>query len=367
MGNVCPHCGKPFQPGMKFCASCGANLSEGTAKARTISANNSVSMDVPQGADWIAVGLTALSFFYVIGFAYVISSILAIVVFGAIAYKWKLVKEALWHRGIFKPFIVHFIWGVFIIGMVISMIGDAERSHMGYLLPLLLLVGLLVANGVYYVGYRIICKFYPESKQQGRLVQFLVSLGVIMLYFMARRDQNGLNSFFGVDNAGTAPDMTQAAAGAGATGVAAGLGTIDPSGAANIPDPSAASMNASVDPSAAASGAAQSSTFNMTDSMSQQAGSATSNADGSADFTNADMSYAGHMFSDGSLLNSLNIPDGHIDFANGTGTIYDNLNNAIFTIDGNTIYDANHQVAYTMQDGTLFDKMNQVVGTLHKA
>ena len=137
--------------------------------------------------------------------------------------------------------------------------------------------------------------------------------------------------------------------------VVAGLGTIDPSGTANIPD------------SSAASGAAQSSTFNMTDSMSQQAGSATFNVDGSADFTNADMSYAGHMFSDGSPLNSLNIPDGHIDFANGTGTIYDNLNNAIFTIDGNTIYDANHQVAYTMQDGTLFDKMNQVVGTLHKA
>lgn len=365
MGNVCPHCGKPIQPGMKFCAGCGANLSEGTAKARTVSANMA-SMDVPQGADWIAVGLTALSLFYVATLSLAINVVLGVIILGCIAYKWRLVKEALWHKNIFKPFIVHFVWGFFIILMMISALQDASRS-MGGLVQLLLILALLVANGVYYVGFRIICKFYPESKPQGRLVQFLVSIGVIMLYFMARRDQNGLNSFFGADNAGAAPDMTQAAAGAGATGVAAGMGTIDPSGAANIPDPSAASMNASVDPSSAASGAAQSSTFNMTDSMSQQAGSATFNGDGSADFTNADMSYAGHMFSDGSLLNSLNIPDGHIDFANGTGTIYDNLNNAIFTIDGNTIYDANHQVAYTMQNGTLFDKMNQAVGTIHKA
>ena len=105
MGNVCPHCGKPIQPGMKFCASCGANLSEGTAKARTVSANTA-SMDVPQGADWIAVGLTALSLFYVATLSLAINVVLGVII---IAYKWRLVKEALWHKNIFKPFIVHLI------------------------------------------------------------------------------------------------------------------------------------------------------------------------------------------------------------------------------------------------------------------
>lgn len=399
MSNFCSSCGKPIDGKMSFCPNCG-HKTNGDAKQSSFSFNLSgatleiSSVDRPQGLDWVAVGLAAISCLYMLAFSWALSFIWGILFTGFLIYKRDVIKNALWHSNIFKPFIIHFAWGAFLVAIFVKLLEDAARSGMGGFIWLILPILLLLGNGIYYLGYRIICYFFKESKPQGQLVRMLVSMGLLLAYIAIKRDAKALDSLLGSDDVvttGGAVDMANASdisdtsftspvsdastngdfvsvtdshqASAvdisNATVSADTLSSVDTTNAAFT---DTGNMNQDIATTAAAAQSPSDTTLNFTDSMSQSAGSATIHGDGSIDTYAPGMEHTGHITQSGIIFDNMNALGGQVIGNN----IVDADGHLMYTIDGDVIYDKDHQVAYMIRDGHIFDKLNQLVGSFTK-
>ena len=343
---------------MAFCPNCGHRISDDYTPNNNFTVSQSGSTlglstvdDRPEGLDWLAIVIAGITIFEFASLAWSLSFVLGIMFLVLLIHKKEIVVDALWHRNIFKPFMIHFAWGFVAMEFSIILFSQIMRSNSIFLLP----VVFLFLNAVYYVGYRIICHFYAESKPQGQLVRMLVTMGLLLFYLAARRDKKATDSLFANDSVamtGPAPDMTSASV---APSAVAGMDSVNTFNQQSMP-----SMDFNAQPQIDTTMAPANTTLNITDSLSQPAGSVEIHSDGSADLFDASMQSAGHITSSGAILDALNMPSGRID----GNTIFDANNQVAYTIEGDTFFDKLHQPSYTIRDGQIFDKLNQLVGSI---
>jgi len=353
---------------MAFCPSCGIGLDSPGA---TLSVSGT-----PKGLDWLAIAMACIICFYTLVIAWAIGKIFFIISAGVLIYKWDVIKRALWDCNIFKPFIVHFIWGLIVVnGFLYSMDSLFRGFYYGVgINPLktqaMLIALLFVANLIYYIGFRIICGVYKKSKPQGQLVRLLVSMGLLIIYALAKRDMKALDTLLSSDDgviAGTVtatPDIGSVDATSGcAVDATTTVSNVDMSNVGTFDDSVVSSNNTVQNTISLADSVpttASDTTIHFTDSMTQPAGDISVHSDGSADFFDENMQYSGHMFSSGHLLDAMNLPAGRIE----GNSIFDAQGTLAYTIDGNNIFDKEHQLAFTVRDGNIFDKLNQLVGSI---
>ena len=354
MSKHCTSCGKPIAEDDTFCGSCGAKQGVFVEQAKS---------GGPHGKDWIAVAFAGLLALEVLAYACKISYILGILLLFLGFRQRNNIRQAIWKPNVFLPLMVHSIWGLtalfgfFVLWNSRQMgIGDgvALLIYKGELFWALIIsaVCFVVFLGIYFLGNWIICKVYPKSKPQGWYIRFLVTCGLIIMFASFKSNDDKSVDFSG-DTAGV---VAGASASDAVTSVQTDMSVADVGATtdSNIVD------TAGITPVIDNTSGSGDTTVSFTDSLSQPDGSAIVHNDGTVDFVDANMQYAGHITDGGQLLNSLNLSDGHID----GNTIFDAQNQVAYTIEGNTIYDNLHQAAYTVRDGSIYDIKNQLVGKM---
>lgn len=409
MSHFCSSCGKPIESDMAFCPNCGKGL-KAESQHHSFSINSIGStlslsaVDRPQGIDWLAIAISGLSCFYMVSIAFVVSKIYGIIFAGLLIYKRDVIKKALWHSNIFKPFIIHFAWGAIVIAAILDIFHDATRHPYGFIsgttLLLTLMLLFLAGNAVYYVGYRVICYFYKASKPQGQFVRLMVSMGIILAYAIAKRDAKALDSLLSSDDLVTSsvatatPDINSVdivpdtSMDMNSTEISTASNT-DISDITNTSDVAVANSNtdiveatppttntAPIDVASTPNNDMTQTQFNtintsvdttdnnktikVTDSMSQPTETIVMHPDGTADFYDNNMQPDGHIVSGGYILDELNMPEGKIE---GNRILDENMQVA-YTIEGDTVFDKYHMPAYTIKDGHIFDKNFKPIGSI---
>lgn len=369
MNNFCSSCGKALQGGESFCPDCGQQIG-GSKIPNKFSFNfngNSLGISAsnkPEGIDWLAIVITGITALYMVILSWIINPILCLMMIGLAVYKRDVVVKALWSNNIFKPFIVHFIWGAIVIASIFNIAESCSRGWGGTvnvaMLKVVFILLLVIGNGVYYGGYRLICYLYKESKPQGQLVRMMVSMGLVLIYALIKRDAKVLDSIFASDPTDTMSTV--------AGGAAFDSSSVDMSSNVNPADTSHSvldsinsngmdlmtsntgvqsftNVNNNVDVmSAASTMPPQDTVVSITNNLSQPEMTMDIHNNGSADIYDSSMQHAGSITSSGTILNSLNIPEGRID--------------------GNNIYDANNQLAFTIRNGQIYDNRNMPIGDI---
>lgn len=325
---------------------------------------NDINKNRPEGLDFLAIAIAVLWLYVMAMLLGVINPIFAIVGLFIMLYNWKLIKQALWQRNIFKPLMLHLIWGFIVVmsyaGILKAIFDDTRVDDFlryflfaAYFLCSTILLPIMYK--IYSVGNKYICKSMPNSRPQGNFVKLVVSMGLIIVYMYRRNRIDEFTASFYIDDINTAADMNSSGSSiAGVVGNAAA--TVVPD-ATLIDIDSTGNDIAGVDSDMTSTIESGDSVVNFADSMGQADGTAVVHADDSVDLLDSNMQSAGHITDGGLILNSLNLPDGRIEGNN----IFDAQNQLAYTIEGDTIYNKLHQVAFIIRDGNVYGNTNQLL------
>ncbi len=350
--NFCSSCGKPLAENDTFCPNCGHCTNFTVNQSGSVLKALPVTKDRPEGLDWLVIALIVWALYESLSAVFSFSFFYGGLLTALILYKRELFINALCHRNIFKPFMVHLAWGIVVYESSIFLFMKAMSAHsihsLFYTYFALSFLYLLV-NAIYYAGYRIICKHYKNSEPQGQLIRAFVTLGLLLLYLAVRGHK--------LDPIPTFADSSLAATGPVPDITPFSDATIDSVNTINQ-QAMPLTANTQLQPDTVMSPA--DTTLNITDSLSQSAGSVDIHTDGSVDLFDANSQITGHITPTGAILDALNMPSGQIH----GNAIFDANNQVAYTIEGDTIFDKLHQPSFTIRDDQIFDKLNQVVGSI---
>lgn len=374
----CPKCGAKLETISRFCPNCGEAINLSPERLAT-------KQDTPEGVDWIPIVITCFILFHLLDFANnTFSTTLALILIAILIVRFKVLKDGLWHRGVFTPMMVHLTWGV-ICGFIFYelllnlwralfiesifapflLLAPQSISTNRGMLMYFYLISSLITTGIYYLGFKTLCTLYPKSRPQGRAVQVIFALFLFVCAALVRKNSNDLSATLSTNSSTVVPTMDSPVPADAGTAIA----TTDTSAPSftNItsPDASQAITSNTVPTDVVTSITpvdSSSQTISVNDNLNQFAGTITSSSNGTTTFTDAYSQYAGMIFPSGQILDALNMPNGRID----ENTIFDNMSQVKFTIRDNTIFDSLNQVAYIIDGNTIYDANHQVVATLHK-
>ena len=295
---------------------------------------------------------------------------------------YREILQTLKTPGMGKGFLAHYAWGyvcfVCFLHMVQECFNTLRYARMSMfaleVTAWVFMIGIiLVTCLIHFVGFKLLNKFKPEWKSQGRLVFGLVSFGIMLALFLIKN--NTINSIFdgnsidAVDSnnvldsdavsmnySDTSTDVTGSSVNVTGMDSVSGDSMAQTQGVSGDFSNMGNGMNSTNDSYTImdANGVPQQTVQATPDGFVAKdplTGNTTvmgvNNGDGTMlhGFDGAN----GMIYNDGSLLNDLMLPDGRVEVTSpGNGLIFD----------------ANQQVAYFIRDNKIYDNLSNFIGSI---